>query len=80
MYCAVLFTLQRESEQRLSDRLREVEREKEEEAKRLQDLIDMQKERHRRELEGLRKSEERLKIELKFVLDEAKQKNIQGKM
>ena len=70
----------RENEQRLSERLREVEREKEEEAKRLQELIDMQNERHCKELEDLRNSEDRLKRELRFAIDEAKQKKIQKKL
>lgn len=70
----------REDEQRLNERLREVEREKDEEAKRLQELIDMQEEKHQRELEGLRNSEDRLKRELKFAMDEAKKKNIQEKL
>jgi hypothetical protein len=70
----------RENEQCLSERLREVEREKEEEAKRLQELIDMQNERHFKELEDLRNSEDRLKRELRFAIDEAKQKNIQKQL
>ena len=62
----------RENEQRVTERVREVERQKEEEAKRLQELIDLQKERYQKEISNLRYSEERLKRELKFALDEAK--------
>ena len=71
------FSTQRENEQRLSERLREVERGKEEEAKRLQDLIDKQKERYQRDIEDMKSTEERLKKELKFTVDEAKRRNFQ---
>jgi Ca2+-binding EF-hand superfamily protein/chromosome segregation ATPase len=64
----------RENEQRLSERLREVEREKEEEAKRQQELIDWQREKHQREMEELKLSEERLRTELKLTQDENKRR------
>lgn len=59
----------------MNDRLREVEREKEDEAKRLQDLLDRQSEKHQREIEELKCSEERLKMELKLAHDEAKRRD-----
>ena len=56
----------------MCERLREVEREKKEEAKRLQELIDMQKEKYEKEIVDLRRSEEFLKRELKLVREELK--------
>ena len=65
----------RENEQRLNERLREVEHEREEEAKRLQELIDIERQRHQREIEELKHSEEKLRAELKLAHDEAKKRN-----
>ena len=69
----------RENEHRLIDRIREIEHEKEEEAKRLQELIDLQKEKHKREIENLKSKEERLKMELKLTQNEAKRSRHQEK-
>lgn len=57
---------------RQNERLREVEREKEEEVKRVQDLADAQREKLEREIEDRKYNEERLKDELKIAQDEAK--------
>ena len=65
----------RENEQHLSERIREIEREKEEEAKRLQELIDLQKEKHNKEIEELKSNEERLKIDLKIIQNETRRQS-----
>ena len=70
-----MFCPPRENEQRLNDRLREVEREREDEAKRLQELLDRQSEKHRREVKELKCNEERLKMDLKLAHDEAKRRD-----
>ena len=58
----------------LRERLREMEREKEEEAKRLQELADRQWEKLEKDIHKLKCSEERLKTELKLTQDEAKRR------
>ena len=75
-FCSIFFLLLNasENEQRWSERLREVEREKEEEAKRQQELIDRQREEHLRMIEELKLSEERLKTELKLTQNENKRR------
>lgn len=56
--------------------MREVEREKEEEAKHLQELMDVQKEKYKREIEELKLREDELKNELKIKVSEANKRNM----
>lgn len=56
----------------MNEHLREVKREKEEEAKRLQELADADREKLEQKIEELKYNEERLRAELKITQDEAK--------